>query len=152
MQAYVKTIGYILIFNSLFFIVLLFINKKPTKTTWKIQYFVSLIILLFARHRPDGMIFSFDFSYLFDWLKIILKNKTVFINVFGNVIAFIPLGFIGYKNNVFITLFYSFCGIILIELIQGVTRLGVFDVVDIVINMFGVVLGILLKMIYKRLK
>ena len=70
-------------------------------------------------------------------------------NLLGNIIPFIPFGFllpIAYKK------FSS--SILLIELFQFFTKLGSFDVDDIILNMVGIVCGyfmfLLAKFLLKR--
>lgn len=65
--------------------------------------------------------------------------------VLGNVVMFIPFGFLGWifpqlKNlkNLVIT-FVS--AIVIVEALQYFSRLGVFDVDDVILNTFGVFLG-----------
>ncbi|WP_366921540.1 VanZ family protein [Metallumcola ferriviriculae] len=89
--------------------------------------------------------------------------NTWFINLFGNVLAFMPLGFLApiifhkklptIKNVFGLSLTIPF----LIEIIQLVLRVGSFDIDDIILNSIGVMLGyliliIVLKTIKKMLK
>ena len=70
------------------------------------------------------------------WIKLIFKNKTVFINIVGNILIFIPAGFIlkvYFKKTVLILLF-GLIGLTIIELVQVILQVGVFDVVDILLN------------------
>ena len=71
--------------------------------------------------------------------------------VLGNVVMFVPFGFLGWifpqlKNlkNLVIT-FVSI--IVIIEALQYFSRLGVFDVDDVLLNTFGVFLGWQMKKI-----
>ena len=65
--------------------------------------------------------------------------------VLGNVIMFIPFGFLGWvfhdlkKLKPLIFTFIS-C-IVIIEALQYFTRMGIFEVDDIILNTFGVYLG-----------
>ena len=80
-------------------------------------------------------------------------------NLLGNIIPFIPFGFllpIAYKK--FSSAINVFCvgvaSILLIELFQFFTKLGSFDVDDIILNMVGIVCGyfmfLLAKFLLKR--
>ena len=69
--------------------------------------------------------------------------------VLGNVVMFIPFGFLGcfflhlqYLKKLFID-FVS--AIVIVEALQYFSRLGVFDVDDVILNTFGVYLGFLMK-------
>ena len=71
--------------------------------------------------------------------------------VVGNVVMFIPFGFLGWifpklqdlKTNVFV--FIS--AIVIVEGLQYFTRLGIFEVDDVILNTFGVLLGWQIKRI-----
>ena len=71
----------------------------------------------------------------FDIIKIVL----------GNVVMFIPFGFLGWifpKLNNLKNLIITFVSVIVIvEALQYFSRLGVFDVDDVILNTFGVFLG-----------
>ncbi|WP_185147894.1 VanZ family protein [Peribacillus simplex] len=98
-------------------------------------------------HTIETYIFNFQ-HYNFD---------TWFYNTFGTILAFIPLGillplvFVNLKNITLIVL--SLVVSLIIETIQYVTLLGVFDVDDILLNTFGSVLGFLIfTLIIKKSK
>jgi len=97
-----------------------------------IVYLLSLLTLLFYRKSPSG--FSFEF-YLFDWLPLLFKNKVIMVNIIGNILIFIPFGM--YAKNIFKGLAF----IIAAELLQVFFRRGMFDVVDIFLNMLGFIIG-----------
>lgn len=77
-------------------------------------------------------------------------------NLLGNIIPFIPFGFllpITYKKfrpaiRVFFT---GLASILLIEIFQFVTKLGSFDVDDIILNMIGIVCGYLIYLVTNRI-
>ncbi|MDY0932525.1 VanZ family protein [Chryseobacterium sp. CFBP8996] len=77
----------------------------------------------------------------FDIIKIVL----------GNVVMFIPFGFLGWffpQLNNLKRLIITFVSIIVIvEALQYFSRLGVFDVDDVILNTFGVLLGWQMKKI-----
>lgn len=77
----------------------------------------------------------------FDIIKIVL----------GNVVMFIPFGFLGWifpKLNNLKNLIITFVSVIVIvEALQYFSRLGVFDVDDVILNTFGVLLGWQMKRI-----
>ena len=106
-----------------------------------ITYLVFLIMVLFLR-VPNNISLE-DKFYLVKWIKLLLTNKTVFINIIGNIILFIPYGYILmlYIKHKYVVLI-SIIPIILIELIQYITKLGIFDIVDIFLNYIGTLIGI----------
>ncbi|MBD5549465.1 MAG: VanZ family protein [Lachnospiraceae bacterium] len=77
-------------------------------------------------------------------------------NLFGNIIPFIPFGFllpIAYKkfNSTIKVLSMGLASILIIEIFQFFTKLGSFDVDDIILNMIGIVCGYLMFLVINRL-
>lgn len=78
--------------------------------------------------------------------------KGFFINVIGNVLAFVPFGlvlpFISPINRRFINIsLLSFELTLCVEIIQYVLKVGIFDVDDILLNTIGGITGYLLYLI-----
>lgn len=77
----------------------------------------------------------------FDIIKIVL----------GNVVMFIPFGFLGWVfpqlNNLKNLIITFVSVIVIVEALQYFSRLGVFDVDDVILNTFGVFLGWQMKRI-----
>ena len=77
----------------------------------------------------------------FDIIKIVL----------GNVVMFIPFGFLGWifpqLNNLKNLIITFVSAIVIVEALQYFSRLGVFDVDDVILNTFGVFLGWQMKRI-----
>ncbi|WP_407948495.1 VanZ family protein [Peribacillus faecalis] len=84
------------------------------------------------------------------------KNSVSFLNIFGNIIPFIPMGFIlpmafssqRTLTKTMMTCFLIICGI---EIFQYVSRLGSFDVDDIILNIFSCFIGFILFRTYQQL-
>ena len=77
-------------------------------------------------------------------------------NLLGNIIPFIPFGFllpITYKKfSSAISIFViGLASILLIEIFQFFTNLGNFDVDDIILNMIGIVCGYVIFLVINRL-
>jgi len=77
-------------------------------------------------------------------------------NIYGNIIPFMPFGFflplVFQKANSWIrVLGIGFCSILLIELFQFFTRLGTFDVDDIILNMIGIMSGYFIMWLIQHL-
>ncbi|PXW15191.1 MULTISPECIES: VanZ family protein [Chryseobacterium] len=74
-------------------------------------------------------------------------NKTIDIVsiVLGNIIMFIPFGFLGWiipELKQLKPLMFGFIScIVIVEALQYFTRMGIFEVDDIILNTFGVYLG-----------
>jgi len=71
--------------------------------------------------------------------------KTIIINILGNILMFVPFGFLGIifpKLNDFKNLIIHFLSAItIVESLQYFTRLGVFDIDDIILNTIGMATG-----------
>jgi hypothetical protein len=71
--------------------------------------------------------------------------ESIIINLLGNIIMFIPFGFLGWLNAKYFSLkklivdFLS--ALIIVEALQYLTRLGVFDIDDLALNSLGVWIG-----------
>ena len=77
-------------------------------------------------------------------------------NLLGNIIPFIPFGFlmpIAYKkfSSAIKVLSIGLASILLIEIFQFFTKLGFFDVDDIILNMIGIVCGYLMLLIINHI-
>lgn len=130
---------------------------------WKIIFVVYAFLLLYfvvikfngAIHRIELIKASRDlgaWNYnlsLFRTINSYFKNISdsyAYINILGNVVCFVPMGFLipmnfkRYRNLLrAISIFIIF--IIGIEILQFITMLGFFDVDDILLNMFGCIVG-----------
>ncbi len=85
-----------------------------------------------------------------------LGFRAVFVNLAGNILAFIPFAFFlpvvsekagGFFQTVFLTFILSLC----IECTQLVTKVGSFDVDDLILNTAGGLIGYLLHWIGQRI-
>lgn len=77
-------------------------------------------------------------------------------NLFGNVLIFVPFGFFmpmaSRYRSLFLTLFYSFGLSFLVEAFQFVSRVGSFDVDDLLLNTIGGVLGYIIFVICNTIR
>lgn len=74
--------------------------------------------------------------------------RDVCINLIGNVVAFVPFGALvrwvrNKKTGAFVAILYTFLFSLCIELVQLVTKVGVFDVDDLILNTLGGAIGYL---------
>ena len=71
--------------------------------------------------------------------------ESIIINLLGNIIMFIPFGFLGWLNAKYFSfkkLIVDFLSVlIIVEALQYLTRLGVFDIDDLALNSIGVWIG-----------
>lgn len=77
-------------------------------------------------------------------------------NLLGNIIPFIPFGFllpIAYRkfNSAIKVLSTGLVSILLIEIFQFFTKLGNFDVDDIILNMIGIICGYFMFLLINRI-
>lgn len=118
-----------------------------------IYYTVLLFnMVIFARYN------SIDNYNLIPFKSIIgiLKNGTtyeVIINIFGNLLVFVPLEYFLIElfrvKKFSVNFIVSFSIILLIELFQYVFKVGVLDIDDIILCMFGMMI---FYVIYKKIK
>lgn len=122
-----------------------------------ILYIILLAYFLFFSERYGRTIVSNEYRYNLTVLKEVRRFITYreligfesfVVNIFGNIFAFAPFGFvlpiISYKNRKFwnialLSLEFS----LTIELIQLLFKVGIFDVDDIIMNTIGGMIGYL---------
>ncbi|MDR6527492.1 glycopeptide antibiotics resistance protein [Chryseobacterium rhizosphaerae] len=114
-----------------------------------IPYTLFLLYLMFlgmGRYQyADNLI---TVKPIFSTIKFIQTAdgwKDIVIIVLGNIIMFIPFGFLGWifpRLKDLKTLCIAFISaIVIVEALQYFTRMGIFEVDDILLNTFGVYLG-----------
>ncbi len=129
-------IGYLIVLSYF-----LFFSEYYGRTVTSSEYRYNLV--LFAEIRR------------FIVYRDVLGYRAVAVNLAGNVFAFLPLGIIlpviNQKNARFLRILLSailFSG--LIELLQLVYHVGIFDVDDIFLNTCGAVLGYFVYLVFRR--
>jgi len=130
------------VFFLVYFVVLfyfLFFSEEMGRTYSERAYHYNLIlfheIMRFIKYR-----------HVLGW-------QAVALNIWGNIIAFMPFGsflpiYSSRCRNVWMTVLYSFELSLLVELLQLVFKVGSFDVDDLLLNTIGGLLGYL---VYKGL-
>ena len=78
-----------------------------------------------------------------------------FINILGNIIPFIPMGFLiptafPSQRNIIKTMISCFLLILSIEILQLIFFLGSFDVDDVILNLLSCFIGFMLFIAYKN--
>lgn len=121
-------------------------------------YIIALGYFLFFAESMGrttrGDEYHYNLQPLFEIKRIwrsshILGMKYVILNFAGNVIAFIPFGYllpkmVKKKPRLFHTVLFSFEFSLLVELTQLISRTGSFDVDDLILNTFGGLIGYIL--------
>ena len=156
---FISSIVYLSLLSIYVFISGISINdKKEYKRNINIYimiYILCLISILFLVGRPPIRISnSWYISELIPFKTIISQLKygsinEIVRNIIGNLCLFIPLSFLlilkdnKYKNILKQTLIV-FPSILMTELLQMITSVGVFDIDDIILNYLGVLLFIII--------
>lgn len=85
----------------------------------------------------------------------IVGTRGMFLNIFGNVLLFMPLGAflcaVPKKTNILICFVISAFSSLLIETLQFCFNLGCFDVDDLILNTTGGLLGYILYWIFRAI-
>lgn len=120
-----------------------------------LAYLALLVYFLFFAESLDRDWVRREYAYNLELFREIKRfyvyreqvgMKAFFLNVFGNVLAFVPYGFFlpvvsrrskKWWNTILLSFGFSLC----VELIQLAFRVGSFDVDDILLNTIGGVLG-----------
>lgn len=120
-------------------------------------YILIMIKLLFLRGRFVGDGYRYNVIPLKTITSLIVHRDRYNVdtwvkNLLGNIVLFIPLGVIIpaiYKPFLKLSRFLacSLALLITVELIQLITRVGSFDVDDVILNMLGAAIGYLITMI-----
>ncbi|WP_160136218.1 VanZ family protein [Chryseobacterium sp. c4a] len=118
-----------------------------------IPYTLFLLYLMFlgmGRFQYEDNLITVE--PVFSTIKFIqgaMSWKDIVIIVLGNIVMFIPFGFLGWvfpKLTDLKSLVFNFIpAITIVEGLQYFTRLGIFEVDDILLNTFGVYLGWLFR-------
>ncbi len=135
-------------------------NARIIRTFGKVLfvlYVVFLVYFLFLAEWYGRTGTAEDYRYNLELFREIRRFITyreqlgmfaVFANLFGNILIFVPYGFFismaAERRGFFKTLFCSFSLSLCVELVQLATRVGSFDVDDILLNTIGGILGYIL--------
>lgn len=139
--------GQTLIFYGGSYLLLNPYHRIPTfvlRLLWVI-YFLVMILLLFFRVYHDNNI-NLNILELFNFETTNLSQTIL------NLILFIPIGYWLKRLKINSALLMSFLLVTSIELLQFVSHRGIFDVVDILINTIGIMIGyIIFKTVHIKL-
>ncbi|MFT9819732.1 VanZ family protein [Lysinibacillus sp. NPDC056185] len=85
-----------------------------------------------------------------------LSFSIAFMNIFGNIIPFIPMGFLipmafTSQRNIIKTMISCFLLILSVEILQLILFLGSFDIDDIILNLLSCFIGFILFKAYKNI-
>lgn len=143
-----------------------FNHKVVMKLLFIIYMCVLVYVVFFAeamgRTPQDGYVYNLTpLKEIKRFMKYIWDNdalgRAARLNIFGNIIAFIPFGiYLPYtsesKLGFISTFLYTFSLSLTIELVQLITKVGSCDVDDIILNALGGVIGYISWYIYTKLR
>lgn len=153
-------------------------KKKQISQPWVrflfLVYAGIMLWLLFYRSRvnTDGISYLDllkdninlePFYTITNYLRVVIKrtNESAFIhctiNLVGNVVLFIPAGWMlptifREFQKFYKFFFYCLLIILCIEILQLFSLLGYFDVDDVILNLFGLTIGYLIFLLGKKRK
>lgn len=139
--------------------------KRKNKIIGMLLFIIYLILLIYflffaeAFGRADsGTLHSYNLEPFKEIRRFyIYRDKLGYsafvINVFGNILAFVPFGFfrplIGRRRHSFTrTVFQGFVITFFIEVLQLISNVGSFDVDDIFLNTLGCIMGYILFLVF----
>lgn len=123
-----------------------------------VPYTLFLLYLMFfgmGRTQMEDNLLTIEpiFSTI-NFIKGCISWKDIVIIVVGNVVMFIPFGFLGWifpqLTELKSLLFTFISAITIVEATQYFTRMGIFEVDDIILNTFGVFLGFLMRRLMEK--
>ncbi|WP_419875659.1 VanZ family protein [Candidatus Pristimantibacillus sp. PTI5] len=123
-------------------------------TVLAFSYALVMCWLLFYRNRYFGEGYSYNLVPFFTIKKYIVYHDHFnfdiwFKNLFGNIVLFMPIGlFLPLLNKKYsrgiVLAAASILLITIVELTQMLTRVGSFDIDDIILNTLGALLGLMM--------
>lgn len=144
-------------------------RKKQNLGLWRFLFWVYVLVMLWLLFdRPSDLTAELPYLELLrqncnlipgytirNYLYVIIHRSNddvllhCIINLLGNVLLFIPAGLLmpklWPKQRNFFRFFFTCAGaILLVEAVQLLTLLGSFDVDDLILNLFGMLLGFIL--------
>ena len=126
-----------------------------------VLYIAFLIYFLFLAEWYGREGVAEEYRYNLELFKEIRRFLTYreqlgMFAVFANILIFVPYGFFismaSKSRGFFKTLFYSMGLSLIVEIIQLITRVGSFDVDDILLNTIGGVLGFIIFAVCNRIR
>lgn len=140
---------------------------KKLGTAFFVLYVLILIYLLFFS-EGYGRVAQAEREYRYNLVPFVeirrfwiyrkqLGMFALFTNIFGNVLGFVPYGFVlpviarRMRSGFFIIL-SGFAISLSVEVIQLITRVGCFDVDDMILNTLGAALGYAMYAVCERLR
>ena len=147
------------------------INKKRIITIGWILFYIYILLLSYflffsERYGRDLVTEEYNLQLFKEIMRFVKYREKIglkgfMINIFGNILAFMPFGFFVPLLNKAYRKFYliailSIIFSLVVELAQLILRVGVFDVDDILLNSIGGIFGylsfLIIRFIFKKIK
>ena len=152
-------------------------DKRKRRNMWRVVFVIYLIFLMYFLFFSDlfgRTVVYEDYRYNLEPFKEIkrfcttVKDKDYlifFVNIIGNIVLFMPFGYLfmavtegrQYRHKKIVTGFldafvaaFIFC--LTVETAQLLSKVGVFDVDDVILNVFGAILGYFVYVIARRVR
>lgn len=159
-RIYCSRIVWVLLFACVFFLIFMIIQENANAKSKRqkkrhisgeillsIACSVVFVMTLFGRKSRD---YNFELQFLNSYIVAFEEgNSEILLQIIMNIFMYIPVGFLlphcfkAFKKMQTLVL-VAFISSLTIELIQGFGKLGVFETDDIVNNIMGAVLGMLI--------
>ena len=129
-------------------------NEKPDKVRILLLILSILLVALFSLIRATRLVNhnaimipfqSFSSIWNSNWKQ---HGKYVAVGLIGNILLYVPFGLLMYKQDeksTFLVITLCFFFSLFIELIQYFSRIGTFEVDDIIFNTYGAQVGIVVN-------
>lgn len=133
------------------------IYRKNVKNCFRILFMIYALTLIYVLFFYSTRMYTYNNVNLipFKTIKLYIHYyshftfKSWFLNLFGNIIMFIPFGYIlpiicSYFRRfipIFILGLFTTCSV---EILQNYLRVGEMDIDDVILNITGVILGFIL--------
>ncbi|HHU24039.1 MAG: VanZ family protein [Bacilli bacterium] len=119
-------------------------GKQKNIWFFTLLYGLFLIAILFIRPPYQEHQFT-DSPYIWEWGKRVFDHPIIFVNIIGNIILFVPKGIIAKRSLPSpLKYIYVFVLLIILEALQYISKRGIFDITDIILNYIGFLLGMML--------
>lgn len=146
-----KTIVWLIFLVYLILLIKVILFKYPIDVIMTILKSGEVSPLSFRLSNSNFIPMKTIFNFIFNSESVIISMT----NILGNIIAFVPLGFLlpivfDIKNKFRIVFLSSFFVSLVFEIIQLLTAIGDFDVDDIILNVTGSICGYILYRVLNR--
>lgn len=121
------------------------------------RFWPNLSLIEYFKYSSNFIPFKTIIGYVLGYFNSEFTLLTVVKNILGNLVLFIPTGFIVYDylqcdTKKWIWFLFLTCFFLLLETIQAVFRVVFFDIDDIILYFLGFAIGIQLRKFLKRIK